>query len=307
MHFDQRHLTALFADGLITELPYELGPFPVVATDRQTRQDLIDWNIVDPDSNALTRPAADLFSGITNYDWALSGLLLLYSERRPIQMDIPDEFVQMGLQYSIRDIPRVGFLIGYRAGTLTTLTVAAGNIAIATDAVTTTGKPNQVDHDAAQIILNICDPQRRWKPYPMPPVAIPSATAHALRDGRQFTDPDQKTKQIRDARRILSDAKMAATASDELAELMTCDNIAAAQIGLTVRSNLGRTTALNNALGLLFFTGTRKQGMVVSYPTRSIDGSGWINYESATPASVAKGVAALRRGITADNAAVVSV
>ncbi|WP_301155368.1 MULTISPECIES: hypothetical protein [Mycolicibacterium] len=306
MRFDQRHLTALYVDGLINELPYELGTFPIVDVDKQVRQDLIDWNIVDPNTGELTAAARQLFSGITDYEWAMSGILLLHNERRPVTAVIPEEFEAMGLQYAIRDTPRVGFLIGHRNDTLTTLTMAGGNIALTEDRVHKPGDTALADRTVAQIIANLCDPQRQWEPFPMSEVAIPATLASKLATERPGSDEDRRD-QATAARLSLKNAKMMPTTVDSLADFMGCDNVASVQATLTVRTPLGKTSAMNNALGVLFFVGPRKKGVVVSYPTRAFDGSGWINYAPATVPMIAKGVAAVRRGLKASNAAIVTV
>lgn len=304
--FDQRHLVAMYSEGVINELPYELGTFPIVETSKQVAQDLIDWNIVDPLTRQLTAPAQELFAGVTDYQWALSGVLLLYDERQPVQAVIPEEFETFGLEYAVRDIPRVGFLIGYHDETLTTLTMAGGNITIAADQVRDPSSPSSIDQSIAQIVLNLCDPEKQWQPYPMPEVAIPAETAQALATPR-VDDEKELAQQVGATRSALSKAKMSAATMDGLTELMRCHNVASAQIGLTERTPLGKRSAMHNALGLLFFVGSSKRGMVVSYPTRSFDGTGWITYTAATPSTIAKGIAELRRGLTAEGAPLVTV
>lgn len=306
MSFDQRHLIALYSEGLITELPHELGAFPVTDIDKQVRQDLIDWSIVDPATNKLTPPAEEFLAGITNYEWAYSGLLLLYSERQPVTVELPEEFVQAGMQYAVRDIPRVGFLIGYRNQTLTTLVLAAGRITICADRVSHCEDPAAISQSVARIILNICDPQRQWNAYPLTKVSIPAAAATALRAGRPDTAEGVQA-QVGAARKILREAEMARTTTNELAELLNCENNAAAQITHTLRTPKGKATAVYNAAGLMFFTSPTSQGTVVSYPTRGADGTGWITYEPGSEQALARGLDALRKALSAENVPIVMV
>ncbi len=204
--FDQRHLIALYQRGLINELPIELGPMPVFDLGPSVDEDLKRWNIVDPSTNELTEPAQEYFAGLVGYEWAVWGIVLLYNQRKEIVSDLPDEFLQYGVQYAIRDVPRASFLIGYREGTFTTATLAAGQLALATDRA----RSNTDEHRneaVGQIIMAILDPQKQWKPYPMERISIPATAAEALKRDRT-DDTEDVLETTRDG---LRDAGMART------------------------------------------------------------------------------------------------
>jgi len=285
--FDQRHLIALNSLGLINELPIELGPMPGGEITGEITEDLHRWGIITA-SGEMSAEARDQVAGIVDYEWALSGIVLLYSERQPIEVDLPGEFLQAGVQYSIRDIPRVTFLIGYRQGTLTTLTLARGHLAVAIDRVLAPG-PNGAHHDAAAIIAALLDPAGRWAPYPMDEVAIPATAATVLARDRSADLDDV----LESTTATLREAKMAPPTLRALNELLATNNVATAEIVLTHRTPHGKRRAKETAVGVMFFEGEKRSGTVVSYPTRAFDGRKWITYESATPQALTRAVTAL--------------
>lgn len=293
--FDQRHLIALNLLGLINELPIELGPMPAVEINREITEDLHRWGIVSTATGDLTEQAKEQVAGIVDYEWALSGIVLLYSERQSVEVDLPGEFLQAGIQYAIRDIPRVTFLIGYRRGTLTTLTLARGRLAVAIDQVLAHGAAGPY-RDAAAIISALLDPSGRWKPYPMDEVAIPASTATLL-----ACDRDADLDEVLDTTATtLREAQMAPPTMRALRELLSADNVANAEIVLTRRTPQGKRRVKENAAGVMFFDGEKARGAVVSYPTRAFDGRKWITYESATPEGLTRAVTALHKAV--DNA-----
>ena len=292
--FDQRHLIELYRLGLINELPLELGPMPIFDLGPSIAADLQRWNVIDTNTGQLSEPASDLLAGVTNYEWAVWGIVLLYNERTPIISDLPEEFLQYGVQYALRDIPRVTFLIGYRQGSFTTATMAGGHLSIASDRARST-EPDHLNTTVGSIISAIVDPKQTWQPYPLEEFSIPAATADALK--RDRTDhADEIAEGVEKTQEGLYDAGMARTTVRALSELLKQDNVALAQITLTQRTPQGKKTASNNAVGLMFFTG-KHTGVVVSYPTRGIDGRQWITYESATPAALGRAIGKLHRGL----------
>lgn len=295
--FDQRHLIALNSLGLINELPIELGPMPIGEITGEISEDLYRWGIVTP-VGALSPQAAEQVAGIVDYEWALSGIVLLYSERQPIEVDLPEEFLQRGFQYSIRDIPRVTFLIGYRQNTLTTLTLARGHLAVAIDRVMADGPDGQYQ-DAGAIIAALLDPTDEWAPYQMDEVAIPAATATALAADRD-ADLDEV---LESTTTTLLDAQMAQPTVRALNELLSADNVASVEIVLTRRTPQGKRRVKRHSAGVMFFDGDKGRGRVVSYPTRAFDGRTWITYESATPDALTRAVTALHKAHDAAPAA----
>lgn len=294
--FDQRHFIELYRRGLLETLPLELGPMPVVDLGHELWEDLIRWNVVDGRTGQLAPEAQELFAGIIDYDWALWGLVLLYNERRTITADLPEELFQFGVQYAVREIPRVPFLIGVRGQRVVTTVIANGEMDISSDP--TEGPRDSVRHQqVGRILLSLLDPQRSWEPYPMPRVSIPAphsggAGLAAPRNG----DSKARKKEARTTVATLEGAGSSSTAAAVIGELLSQDNPASAQITVSRRGATGVETAPDNAIGLLFFSGT-KRGMVVSYPTRSVVGSPWVTYEPATPESVGRAIGAVREGL----------
>lgn len=292
--FDQRHLIALYSLGLINELPTELGPMPAGEITKEITEDLHRWGIVSTSTGDLTEQAREQVAGIVDYEWALSGIVLLYSERQSVEVDLPGEFLQAGIQYAIRDIPRVTFLIGYRRDTLTTLTLARGRLAVAIDRVLAHG-PGGRYRDAAAIVTALLDPSRRWEPYPMDEVAIPAATATVL-----ASDRDADLEEVLDTTTTtLREAQMAPPTMRALRELLSAENVASAEIVLTRRTPQGKRRVKKNSAGVMFFDGGQKRGAVVSYPARAFDGRMWITYESATPEALTRAVTALHKTLDA--------
>ncbi len=291
--FDQRHLIALNTMGLINELPVELGPMPVSEFGPEIAEDLHRWGVVDPATGGLSAIAEEQLAGVVDYEWALSGIVLLYSERRSVEVELPQEFLQAGLQYSLRDVPRVTFLIGYRDDTLTTLTLARGHLAVAIDEVHHTAATHPEYHAAAAVVAALLDPAGNWEPYPMDEIAVPAPAARAA--ARLRTDDlDDVLDTTSD---VLNDVNMAAPTTRTLHELLQADNVATAQIVLTRRTAVGKRRRKDSALGVMFFDSPAKSGTVVSYPTRAIDGKPWITYEPATPAALARGITELHAAL----------
>jgi hypothetical protein len=288
--FDQRHLIALYRRGAINELPLELGPMPVFDLGASVDQDLQRWNIIDS-AGALSPAAEELFAGLTSWEWAVWGIVLLYNERKNIVYDLPEELVDYGVRYAIRDVPRVTFLVGYRESTFTTATMSGGRLAIASDRARSV-EPDRLNASAGAIINAICDPADAWQPYPMDQFSIPAATADALKRDRDG-NVDDVVGATRDG---LHEAGMVRTTVNALSELLKQDNVAICQILLTRRTPQGKKTAQNSAAGIMFFTGEHT-GAVVSYPTRAMDGRQWITYESATPAALGRAIGGLHRGL----------
>lgn len=286
--FDQRHLIALYTAGLINELPQELGPMPVGPVDSEIVNDLHRWGVVDPTTGGLTPAAHTQLAGVVAYDWALSGIVLLYSERRAVEVELPLELLQAGVQYSLRDIPRVTFLIGYRDNTLTTLALARGHLSMAIDTVENHG-PHSEYRAAAAVIAALLDPAGRWQPYPMAEVSIPAAAAAAAARPR-----DHDSREVLDATTTtLTEANMGVPTVRGLTELLAADNVATAQIVLTHRTPAGKRRLDNTAAGVMFFDAPTTSGTVVSYPATAIDRRTWITYQPATLDALTTAVTAL--------------
>ncbi|RAV04384.1 hypothetical protein DQP56_00770 [Mycolicibacter senuensis] len=255
--------------------------------------DLIRWGVVDGRTSQLVPEAQELFAGVTRYDWAIWGLLLLYNERRPVTADLPEEFLQYGVQYAVRDIPRVPFLVGVSGHTVTTTVLAGGEMNIYSDP-TSSQRDAELHLQVGKIVLAILDPGCRWPPYPMARVSIPAPDADSI--GRRNADPKTRKKETSEAVATLQAAGAAPSAAAALGDLLSQDNVALAQLTASRRSSTGLETAKSNAAGVMFFGGT-KTGAVVSYPVRGLDGRQWVNYEPATPENVSSAIEALRSGI----------
>lgn len=293
--FDQRHFIELYRRKLLERLPVELGPMPVFDMGPHLWEDLIRWGYVDGSSGQLFPEAREFFAGVTRYDWAIWGLLLLYNERRPVTADLPEEFLQYGVQYAVRDIPRVPFLIGVRGHTVTTTVLNDGEMGIYSDPTCSQYGP-ELNLQVAKILLAILDPDRRWQPYPMSRVSIPAPDADSI--GQRNADPKTRKKETSETVATLQAAGATPSAAAALGDLLSQDNVALAQLTASRRSATGLETAKSNAAGVMFFGGT-KTGAVVSYPVRGLDGRQWVNYEPATPENVSLAIEALRDGIDA--------
>lgn len=293
--FDQRHFIELYRRGLLERLPVELGPMPVFDQGPHLWDDLIRWGVVDGRSGQLVPDAKELFAGVTRYDWAVWGLLLLYNERRAVTADLPDEFLQYGVQYAVRDIPRVPFLVGVRGHTVTTVVLADGEMNIYSDPTCSQRDP-ELNLQVAKIVMSVLDPGGRWQPYPMPRVSIPAPKQDSV--GRRNADAKDRKRETAATVATLQAAGATPSAAAALGDLLSQDNVALAQITASRRGSTGLETAKSNAAGVMFFGGT-KTGAVVSYPARGFDGRQWVKYEPATPENVSSAIDAIRIGIDA--------
>jgi len=301
----QAHLIALHTMGLLKEMPYELGPMPVINNDPhaqgQLRQDLIDWNVIDPATGDYTRQAAPMFRGLTEYKWALWGIVLLYNERKPMDpnLEIPGD-LRRYLRLSYRDIPRVTFMICVHEHGITTVVLAGGRITITLDEIRINS--DRIYDFAGNVLLNILNPQGLWQTYPFEPAELPAATASDWAEVHT-DDPKEIQENNKAFAEKVAQSNVSAAASEIISEFRSKDNVASAQICLNTRTQVGRQHAANNAAGIMFFAnkaGQRgREGMVVSYPRRAIDRRMWIKYEPATIEAVGRAVAGLHAGIKA--------
>lgn len=304
--FDQRHLIELHRRGLLDRLPMELGPMPIVDLGPQLWQDLIRWRIVDGATEALNPEAEKLFTGLVNYEWAVWGIVLLYNERRPITADLPRELFQYGVQYAVRDIPRATFLVSVLEHRVTTAVLANGDIDISSDPVEGP-RDSDVERQVAKILLTVLDPAQLWGPYPMSRVSIPAPHSGPRKlSAPRTADPKERKKVVSSTTAQLRSAGVSAQSRAVIAELLRQDNVAAAQITVTCATPTGRSTAHENAAGVLFFGGT-KTGIVVSYPVRAVDQRPWVTYEPGSAESLARAVAAIREGLDAADPAAITV
>lgn len=293
--FDVRHLMELFKRGLISEMPAELGPIPIGENPPSVWDDLVRWNVVDNATFTLTADAAQLFSGFISYDWALWGIVLHNNKRKKVKADLPEEFRQYGVQYAIRDIPRDTFLIAVKGtGIWTMVSVPGGRLEIGYDEARSS---STVDEHAARIAQRIYSPDRdtEWAPYPIKRVSVPWSVSSSLASERT-NDPEAMSKSVKATTRGLALAGMTVKTTKTIEELLQQDNVANMQLCLTVATPTGKVTALNNAVGVMFFVG-EYEGYAVSYPRRSADGSLWITYEPGSVETVTRGIAAMRDGL----------
>lgn len=291
--------------GLLKEMPFELGPMPVINSDPHTqgqlRQDLIDWNVIDPATGEYTRQAGPMFRGLTEYKWALWGIVLLYNERKPMDpnLEIPED-LRRYLRLSYRDIPRVTFMVCIHEDGITTVVLAGGRVSITLDEVRINS--DRIYDLAGNVLLNIVNPLGFWQAYPFETVELPAATATDWAEVRT-DDPDEIQENAKAFAEKVAKSNASTPASEAISEFRSKDNVASAQICLNTRTQIGREYAANNAAGIMFFAnkpGQRgREGMVVSYPRRAIDRRMWIKYEPATIEAVGRAVAGLHAGMKA--------
>ncbi|WP_071289602.1 ESX secretion-associated protein EspG [Mycolicibacterium llatzerense] len=294
--FNQKHLIELHRRGLLPTLPLELGPMPFADEGPQIWEDLLRWRIVDGVTGQLCEEAKELFAGLVEYDWATWGIVLLYNQRKEVEFDIPDEFARYGLQYAVRDIPRVTFLIGVRNEHITTAVLTNGRLQIGRDPFVR-NREDDVDRQIGSILLRILDPEQRWAPYPMPKVTIPAPhSGAAALSSYRTSDADERREGRAAVSAGLADRGISQSSRRVIDELLSQDNVANAQITLTRRTAVGKKTSKENGGGIMFFGGA-KTGVVSSYPVKSADNNPWVTYEPGTPESVGNAIAALRKGV----------
>jgi hypothetical protein len=336
--FDQRHLIRLHQVGLLTELPYELGPMPSFDFGPGIDYDLERWNLVrrDPGTEhgfSFTEEAAEVFAGVDHWDWAVWGLALLYDERPRITVDLPDEMMQYGLQYALRDIPRVTFMITVREDIVTVILHNSSRISI--DALPAHPDPAK---QIGTILRELLDPKGQWQPYPLTgEVVVPleTVTQAAVRridpDGpgrldledmrenyayaSEFTTAVENAKteasaeaaeQSEKVRDILTGSGLSQRPARALAELLKVHNVANVQVCATWRGPTGKVALTEAAAGVSFFDGgdDEHRGVVVSWPMTHYGDDLWVTYAPGTEdayirairslAGVAKSLAGVR-------------
>jgi hypothetical protein len=306
--FDQRHLIRLYQLGLLSELPYELGSMPNFEFGPLLDNDLTRWNVINADRE-FTEEGAELFAGVDKWQWAAWGAVLLYDERPRVQVEIPEDFKDFGIDYAIRDIPLVSFMVTVRDEVVTVLVLNDARMSV-------TAEPAEyaIVKQVARIIKKFVDPHEDWKPYPLKsnftvsldkltsladpehpridpdgPDRIEREDLHAAADTEaDYRDAlensrnksiDTATKEAERVKEALGGSGFSRTATNSLSELLKVHNSANAQVTVSWRSPTGKVRLDGCATGVLFFDGDDDhRGVVVSWPYRGDDGDLWVTY-----------------------------
>jgi hypothetical protein len=145
--------------------------------------------------------------------------------------------------------------------------------------------------------MNTLDPGRLWAPYPMPEARMPATLAEKLAAART-NSPSEALKMSQDVGEALRSARLSDNTCRAISGLLRLREEAAAQVCVTRRENFGKRSVPGNSAGVLFFDGATP-GVVVSYPSRAMDGKRWIVYESGTLAAAARAIAGLHAELDA--------
>lgn len=270
--FSIHHFVWLSRNGLVTDYPYVLGPFPATLDlantgrfDARLKEDLQRWNVLSPEG-VLNPDAEFLFNAILgSAEWMLWGTVLLHSLKTNARAEFdPKNADDFGLKHAVRDIPRVTFAIAVTEREIVTALNAPPALIFGR-----APRTGDVYRQVGEIFKDMLDPEHNWSPWDGSQLTISASNADVMaKDPKTSkmvndeTDPeavDAQTEAIEDA---LTELNVPSHVSKEFADLMSVPTIASAQAVLDYMGPQGtRTTSLG--VGVSFLDG---KGVVVSYP-----------------------------------------
>lgn len=297
--FSIHHLVWLHRFGYLTNLPYELGPFPITldfaATgqfDKRLREQLTEWGVIDVATNKLTPEAEDLLSALTGFaDWALWGTILLHSLRTNARENFdPGGADDWGLKHAVRDVPRVPFMIAVRNREIITAISTPDALII-----TRNDRVGDVHLQVGRLLHEMLDPTGLWEPWGGPTISVPHLTIKSLAADPSVSsldgddDPDTRTSRSLSTKNVLTGSDLPPATTKALVELQTHPTTAIVQVSINYNAGHGQVTP-ELATGVTFFDGA---GIVVSYAVGRTDETRSIRYVPGDEQGFTAGVKAL--------------
>ena len=294
--FSIHHLVWLQRVGLLTDLPYELGPFPMTLDfmgsgkfDARIEEDLEEWGILVKGRN-LHPEAQFLFDAITGHaDWTLWGLVLLYSLKTNAREEFdPQKVDEFGLKHAVRDIPRVPFIIAVTKTEIVTALNAPPRLIL--HRIPRAGDVYKQVGEALRLML---DPEQNWEPWQGKRASLPFKSAKEIAADPELAtlldDEDARKKQAAAVKEKLLCADFSATTSKVLAELTEFPVSSSVVVNINYPTSKGLITP-NASMSVNYFEGA---GIVVSYPVGRDEDTRLLYYVPGDAAAFQTGVKAL--------------
>lgn len=279
--FSIHHLVWLYRVGLVTDLPYELGPFPYTLdflgsgkVDARIENDLVDWGILENGRN-LNPEAKFLFDALTGHaNWTLWGLVLLYSLKTNAREEFdPQKVDEFGLSHAVRDVPRVPFMIAVTETEIITALNAPPRLIL--HRIPRAGNVYAQVGESLRLML---DPEQNWEPWQGKRVALPMRTVKQVTADPELSalsdDEDSRKAQAAAVKEKLLTEDFSATTSKVIAELTEYPVSSSVTVSLNYPSSKGLITP-NASIGINYFDGA---GVVVSYPVGSDEDTQLVYY-----------------------------
>lgn len=285
---DVMHLAHL--GGLLQDRPWELGPAPVEVPD-QVRALIADQlhqsGLTNSGATEVTEQGAALLEPLVTYRNAYWGFLTLQNQLQPVTFDIDPQWLQHleeALITASVAAPKIYFLLAEGHDGLMTAAVRMNNQVQISQHTTAHG----LAAAASQFIQRLADPQGRWAPAPITPLAVPyealSVDQVPPRPPASDTDPQTRSDYLKHVRRWTTTVRTAhnldARSTLTLRTMLEWDHIASAQV---LYSSGPQRKTPQHAVTVDYF---HDHGVAVSTPRRLADGTFWRHIAPATDKAV---------------------
>lgn len=296
--FSTHHLSWLYRNGFLPDLPLELGPFPLTpvldnadAFDAMLRDQLVSWDLLR--EGELNPEARFLFETLLGLGttWSLWGTVLLHSLKTNARANFdPDGLDEWGLKHAVRDIPRVQFMICATNKEFITALNAPPNLIMNRIPVTS----ESLHLQAGRILKAMLDPTQQWNPWPGPAISAPMTAIVELAENPETSRLDLEDDALLaqrpgTVRRLLLDKDMSAKTAEALAELSRLPTTAAAQVSLNYPTPAGQLTP-KVSMGVAYLDGA---GVMVSYPMGKTERTRTLYYAPGDDQGFSAGVKSL--------------
>lgn len=277
--FTPWHLAYLSNNGLLDGEIMELGPMvEMPEAEDAIRQHLIDVEGVLTDEGDLTEGGKNLLLPLTHYAKAWWGVVTLHAFKREMTLEMDEALVQMGLNYSIPDVPKVFFLITFDGRSTLTCAVRAG------DELSVTQQPVvDVERSVGEFLYSMCDPEGQWRPASFRGFRLPHTVTTSV--GFSGLDREHPAADISRIRKVFEEYDAPTSSADSYISILKAKP--AATMEVLMSTSVSNVT--HNAASLGFYCDL---GAVVMFPeeTKRVL---WTHVEPGDASSTTSAVEAL--------------
>lgn len=300
--FTMEHWQYLHWAEKVPQIPYQLAPFPPMVHDPEDlKEQLVAWNILDPNTGDVLDDAAALFADLTrNYSHAVFGQVTFPARAHDRTFDFPAEAKEWGLSSTVHIVPRVPFLVTVCDEQRVTSAVSTAD---ALSVNTFNCDPRDVpDVCVSRELLHMIDPSGQWGARNIPALRIPRDAADVFAAdpvlSRQDGPRDEKVFTAAVARVAAQSGVPKATVA-VLADLVKAPVIAQVSMVAARITATGQDISKGSAVEI-WMLGDEQGGMVARGPSRDASGHLMLNYRPAAPEDLTELIAGLFTETAAD-------